>query len=93
MSIRKMKTKKTIISISCVVVFAVVSVIFFLLNIFNVYALEFSIKENQPLVVECGANSVLPEVEAIYKGNLLYRSGKHIDVKMEGVVDFNEIGT
>ena len=83
--------KKTIISIGCIVVFAVVAVIFLLLNVFNVYALEFNIKENQPLVVECGA--VLPEVEAVYKGNLLYTAGKHIDVKMEGTVDLSEIGT
>lgn len=93
MCVHKMKTKKMIISVSCIVVFALVSVVFFLLNIFNVYALEFSIKENQALVVECGANAVLPEVEAVYKGNLLYRSGKHIDVKMEGNVNFAEIGT
>ena len=93
MSVRKMKMKKTVIGVGCVLVFSLVSVIFLLLNVFNVYALEFNIKENEPLIVECGTDGILPEVEAVYKGNLLNTSGKHIDVKMEGVVDFNEIGT
>lgn len=88
-----MKMNKTIIGVSCVVAFCLLSIIFLLLNIFNVYALEFNIKEDQPLVAECGTDSVLPEVKAIYKGNLLYTRGKQIDVKMEGDVNFSEIGT
>lgn len=68
-----------------------IALLIFLLNLFNVYTLEFNIKESETIVVECGTE--LPEVEAIYKGNLLCRAGKHVDVKMEGEVDLSKIGT
>lgn len=85
--------KKKNLLISSIAVFVIGVIIFILLHIFNVYTLELNVKENEILIAECGKDSKLPEVEAIYKGNLLKRSGKHVDVKMEGEVDLNQLGT
>ena len=83
-----MKRKNIILG---VIVTVSIAVLIFLLNLFNVYTLEFNIKQNEPIIVECGTQ--LPEVEAIYKGNLLCRAGKHVDTKMEGEVDISKVGT
>lgn len=85
--------KKKNVVIGCIAMFVIIVIAFLLLNVFNVYTLEFNIKENETLIVECGKDSELPDVEAVYKGSLLQRGGKHVDVKMEGDVDLNQLGT
>ena len=89
MDVQKMKKKKIVMG--CLLVFGL-GILCFLLNVFNVYTLQFNVKENEPIVVECGMSNTLPNVEAIYKGNLLLRGGKSVDVTMEGEVNLEQIG-
>lgn len=86
--VQEMKRKKIVLGVITIIS---IGLFIFLLNLFNVYTLEFNVNENEPIIVEGGTQ--LPDVEAIYKGNLLCRAGKHVDVKMEGEVDIGKVGT
>uniref|UniRef100_UPI0040576F56 immunoglobulin-like domain-containing protein n=1 Tax=Agathobacter sp. TaxID=2021311 RepID=UPI0040576F56 len=90
MDIQKIRSRKN--AIIGIAVFLAAAVIL-ILNLLNEYKIEFNIRENEIIVIEYGMEQEALEVEAVYKGNLLYRAGKHVDVKAEGEVNYDEIGT
>lgn len=90
MDVQKMKLRKIIMGCSLIVGLVL---FVFLLNVFNVYSLQFNVKENETIVVECGTSNELPKIEALYKGTLLNKAGKHVDVKADGEVNLHQIGT
>ncbi len=79
-------------------IFAILGGIFLLLIITsfilvktNRYHLELSIPEKE-IYLEYNVDE-LPEVTALYKGSVFHRNGNPIDVKMDGKVDLEKVGT
>ncbi len=84
--------KKEVISIVAIV--AAVIPILALIGILclNRFELKLSVEDGQEIFVEYGEKDV-PEVTAVYKGNLINPKGTFVDVAVDGEVDFEAIGT
>lgn len=82
--------KKKILAITGGVLLLLIATFFILVKM-NHYYLELSIPEKE-IYLEYNVEE-LPEVTALYKGSVFHRNGKPIDVKMEGEVDLEKLGT
>lgn len=83
------KTKIIIGLVAGVVALAVITVL--TLFIVNKYSIKFNYEDGQTVVVEYGEEKV--DISAIYSGTIFEREGKEVKVEVDGVVDYDTIGS
>lgn len=77
-----------------VIIVCLSTFVFFLgLLVLNKNTIVFSIADQTSYEFEYGTGQELSEVKAYYKGTIFNRKGTPLEVKVEGVVDYSQIGT
>ena len=63
------------------------------LLVLNKNTIEFNIKDQSSFAFEYGSEKELEDVKAVYRGTIFNRKGTPLEVKTEGEVDYNKLGS